>query len=142
MDTNLPKNLSELVPDNKELIVFFDGSCPMCRREIEYYKGMKGADKIDWLDITSPAINVELFGLSHETAMARFHTLDSSGKWHTGAYGFVALWRHLNALKWASFTIKKLYLTAFLDRIYIVFAKWRLSKNKVCNDESCTSTKQ
>ena len=33
------------------LTAFFDGDCPLCKREIDYYRGCDGADRIQWVDI-------------------------------------------------------------------------------------------
>ena len=30
--------------------VFFDGACPLCAREIEFYQKQEGASRIAWVD--------------------------------------------------------------------------------------------
>ena len=61
--------------------VFFDGQCPLCRREIDHYQGLKGADQIDWVDITENKQILQRYDLSLDQAMARFHVLDDQGQW-------------------------------------------------------------
>ena len=60
------------------LTVFFDGSCPLCQREIGFYRSRKGAEAITWVDVSAPAS--PLHGdLSCEAAMRRFHIRDRDG---------------------------------------------------------------
>jgi len=33
-------------------MIFFDGECPPCRREIAHYRRLQGAELIEWVDIT------------------------------------------------------------------------------------------
>ncbi len=34
------------------LEVFYDGGCPLCRREINYFRALKSRVPIIWLDLT------------------------------------------------------------------------------------------
>ena len=115
--------------------VFYDGSCPLCRREIEHYQGMQGADRIHWIDITERFSEMDQYGLTLENAMARFHVLDAEGRWQTGAYGFSEMWSQLPALKWASVLLKRLYLLPAADWVYSYFARWRMKKR--CSEHAC-----
>lgn len=83
MDTNPPP----------ELTVYYDGSCPLCRREIAYYQRLHGAGQLAWNDISAGAPTGP--GLSCEAAMRRFHVRDAQGRLHSGAAGFARLWRSL-----------------------------------------------
>ena len=35
--------------------VFYDGACPLCIREIAFYKRRKGADGVTWVDVSDAA---------------------------------------------------------------------------------------
>lgn len=116
-------------------IVFFDGGCSLCRREIDHYRRRRGADRLLWIDITQDDVMLSTHGLSQEQAMARFHVRDASGFWHTGAWGFVELWSHLPAYRWLASLLRKLRLVGLLDRFYSRFADWRLRRR--CDPHSC-----
>ena len=76
-----------------ELTVYYDGSCPLCRREIALYQRQRGAERLAWHDVSAGAPTGP--GLSCEAAMRRFHVRDAQGRLHSGAAGFARLWRSL-----------------------------------------------
>ena len=84
-----------------ELTVYFDGSCPLCRREIAFYRRHPAADRLAWVDVSAPAALGE--GLSCEAAMRRFHVREPEGRLLSGGAAFARLWRALpgwRALGW------------------------------------------
>ncbi len=75
------------------LTVYFDGSCPLCQREIAFYRRMPSAQALEWVDVSQPA---ELgSGLDCRAAMARFHVRNTQGRLFSGAAAFSQLWCHL-----------------------------------------------
>lgn len=124
-------------PTSARPVVFYDGGCPLCRREIEHYKRRRGADRIEWLDIDAEPQRLGAYGLDQETAMARFHVLDADGRWQTGAWGFVALWSQLPAYRWLARSLSALKLVPLLDRGYRAFAARRLARR--CNAGTCAT---
>lgn len=78
--------------------VYFDKSCPLCRREIEFYLRRKGAHDIDWVDVSEPESAPT--GISCEQAMARFHVQTLDGKLVDGGAAFAELWKQLPAFRY------------------------------------------
>ena len=115
--------------------VFYDGQCPLCRREIRHYRRLRGAERIIWIDITENEEMLQIYDLQREAAMARFHVRDAAGNWHTGAAGFIELWSNLPAYSRLSRIIRALRLENTLDWIYTRFANWRLQQR--CKDSRC-----
>ncbi len=132
METN-----TEVHQSLQAIKVFFDGGCPLCRREIDHYRGLRGAEQIEWVDITDSAAVLQEHELSLDQAMARFHVLDAQGNWQTGAYGFVEMWKQLPAMHWLARLLVGLHLVPFTDWLYTHFARWRLAKR--CQDDVCKS---
>ena len=62
-------------------VVFYDGGCPMCRREIEHYRRIERTRRRLWLVISREPGTVSCYGLTVEQAMQRFHFLDARGRW-------------------------------------------------------------
>ncbi len=109
-------------------MVFFDGACPLCRREIAHYRRRRGAEGLVWIDIAQEDARLADFGLVRATAMARFHVLDRNGQWQTGAWGFAELWSRLPAYRWLARLLRGLRLLPLLDCAYTAFARWRLQR--------------
>ncbi|MEO1198698.1 MAG: DUF393 domain-containing protein [Pseudomonadota bacterium] len=82
------------------LTVFYDGGCPLCRTEIDFYRRRRGADRIDWVDVAEQSDTHEVVpGLSRCSALQRFHVQQSNGQLASGARAFIALWRALPAFR-------------------------------------------
>lgn len=78
----------------KKATVYFDGSCPLCRAEISYYRREDSASAFSFIDISQ--IDASLpFGLTQQSAMQRFHVLDGDGQLLSGAAAFVEVWSRL-----------------------------------------------
>lgn len=74
--------------------VYFDGSCPMCRREIAVYQNITPDQPISWVDVSKPDTPLPQ-GQSKEQLMARFHTRTAQGELLSGAAAFVHVWGQL-----------------------------------------------
>lgn len=117
-------------------VVFYDGACPLCSREIAHYKKRQGAEALHWLDISRPDSDLEKYGLDYNKAMKEFHVLAPGGTFHTGAYGFVYLWSFLRPYRLLSHAVSRLRLVNALNWCYRKFAARRIRQR--C-DESCRS---
>ena len=74
--------------------VWYDGACPVCRREIGWYRAMRGADGVAWIDVSAPDAALP-GGLDREALLRRFTVRRRDGTLVTGAEAFSALWRAL-----------------------------------------------
>lgn len=82
------------------LTVYFDGGCALCMREIAFYRKMRGAEKISWVDIALAPDGEVSPGLSKCNAMKRFHIRDDRGRLYSGARAFAKLWGALPRFRW------------------------------------------
>ena len=81
--------------------VYFDGSCPLCRAEISYYRRKDHDDALCFVDISkSGAMPPE--GITQARAMKRFHVRASDGRILSGAAAFVEVWTRLPRWRWAA----------------------------------------
>ncbi len=52
--------------------VLYDGSCPLCRHEINFYKRLKESIRIEWRDLSLMEDHQLPSGLSRNSALKRF----------------------------------------------------------------------
>lgn len=105
---------------SKKLTVFYDGECPICTKEIGFYKDCAGAEAIEWTDITKLNSNEVHPGLSKEQALARFHVLKSNGELVSGGPAFAQLWKLLRKFRFLGVIAAFPPIAWVLDRVYDV----------------------
>ena len=76
------------------LTVYYDGSCPLCRMEIGHYRRQRGAERIDFVDVSDRDVDPGP-DLPRQKAMGRFHVRLPTGELRAGAAGFVEIWKVL-----------------------------------------------
>ena len=82
-----------------KITLYHDGSCPLCRREIDHYRRQRGADGLAFVDVSDCGAVVGP-DLDRRAAMARFHVRMPDGTLRSGAAGFLAVWRQLPRWRW------------------------------------------
>ena len=113
------------IQTSKSLTVFFDGSCPICSKEINIYKTRAGADELSWVDVSDEEIPIPIQTRSREELMARFHVLSSSGELVSGGAAFAELWASLPAFKIFGKFFKLPILRFLIDVGYDMFLTLR-----------------
>lgn len=117
-------------------VLFYDGGCPLCRREIAHYRRLDRAGRVDWVDLYAQPDLAERYGVSWGAAMQRIHLLEPDGRVVTGAHAFAALWRRLPGYRWLARLVSLPGALALLDRGYAIFARWRWHRRTAC-DAAC-----
>jgi len=102
------------------LTVLYDGSCPLCRREVGVYQGLQPSQPIAWQDVS--AANAPLpGGGQRQTYMARFHVQQADGTLLSGARAFVALWDTLPGWRWLAKLARLPGATPLMEWLYCRF---------------------
>ena len=70
--------MNSLVNEPASVSVFFDGSCPLCRREVRMYQKMASSVPIRWIDVASN-LEENTTGRSCAELMSRFHVRTADG---------------------------------------------------------------
>ncbi len=107
------------------LCVLYDGACPLCRREIAFYRRRRGADDLRWIDVSQEDPGSVAPGITRAAALKRFHVVDGAGRVITGGRAFQRLWAALPAFRAAGRLFALAPLSWLLDRAYDMFLKLR-----------------
>jgi len=89
--------LARLQADSEipDLELFWDGGCPLCRREISYYRGLDREGRVQWTNIHNNPEALIRHGISIDQAMARIHAARADGEILSGVSAFLAVWERL-----------------------------------------------
>ena len=97
MSTSKPRSTAQ----TDELTVLYDGSCPLCRREIAHVRGLASTCEtsgLRFLDVSAPSCRLDADEKTR--LLARFHVERSDGTRLDGAAAFVAMWDRLPGWRW------------------------------------------
>jgi predicted DCC family thiol-disulfide oxidoreductase YuxK len=78
----------------EKLIVWFDGGCPLCRREIALYRRLDQGRRIEFVDLANKDAACPI---DRAEMLARFHAMEK-GRLLSGAAAFAAMWRAIPIL--------------------------------------------
>jgi predicted DCC family thiol-disulfide oxidoreductase YuxK len=114
-------------PPPPPLTVLYDGACPLCRREIGFYRSLKPLhpdQPVCFADISEPAQSLPP-NTTREQLMAHFHVRRSDGQLLSGAQAFLALWAVLPGWRWLAMAARLPGVACAMERAYRVFLRWR-----------------
>ncbi len=110
--------------NDRKLTVFYDGDCPLCAREIAFYRKRAGGDQVCWLDVSAP--NAEIpEDLPRAQALARFHVLTQQGELLSGGAAFSRLWSNLPAFRLLGRMCQIGPMPWLLEKAYVGFLRIR-----------------
>ena len=125
-----------------EVTLFWDGGCPLCRKEIAFYKWLDASrQRVDWVDINADPRQLAAHNVALEDAMTRIHGIEH-GKLLVGVPAFVAVWERLpywsilppllRAMPWAMPAVEYAYAFWAKRRLGISTTLRRLETQASC----------
>jgi predicted DCC family thiol-disulfide oxidoreductase YuxK len=106
------------------LIVWYDGNCPLCRREIALMRKLDVRGRIDWLDLAAAA--PATCPIDRTALLARFHASEE-GQLLSGAAAFAAMWRAIPLLRPLGLAARSPMVLRTLEGLYRAFLAFRPS---------------
>jgi predicted DCC family thiol-disulfide oxidoreductase YuxK len=103
------------------LIVWYDGACPLCIREIALMRRLDRAARINFVDAADPTASCPL---DRTLLLARFHASEG-GVILSGAAAFAAMWRAIPMLRPLGFMARNRSILALLENAYLLFLRIR-----------------
>ena len=126
-----------------KLTIFFDGGCPLCKREVDFLQSKNQKGALRFIDINTSDFSSDLKnGITYKQAMDRIHAMKSDGsvikdiKVFQEAYSLIGL-------GWIYAPTKLPILDKSIEFIYGLWAKYRLkitfrpSIEKLCAEKGC-----
>ena len=126
-----------------KLTIFFDGGCPLCKREVDFLQSKNQKGSLRFIDINTSDFSSDLkYGITYKQAMDRIHAMKSDGsvikdiKVFQEAYSLIGL-------GWIYAPTKLPILDKFIEFVYGLWAKYRLritfrpSIEKLCSERGC-----
>ena len=120
-----------------DIEVFFDGGCPLCRREIDLLRRWDRRNRIRFTDLTQIDFQSGDFEKQYDELMAQMHGRLPDGRWVTGVEVFRCMYSAVGFGPLVVFT-RLPVISQILDFIYQRFAKNRLKLTGRCTAESCS----
>ncbi|MGE3164285.1 MAG: thiol-disulfide oxidoreductase DCC family protein [Planctomycetota bacterium] len=120
-----------------DLEVFFDGDCPLCRREIEWLRRRDRRHRVRFIDFASQDYPEAHYGKSRDELARVLHARHPGGGWITGVEvfrqmyslvgrGWLLTWTRWPGCRW------------LVERGYAWFARNRLRlTGRRCEDGAC-----
>ena len=126
-----------------KLTIFFDGGCPLCKREVDFLQSRNQKEYLSFIDINSSDFSLDFKnGITYKQAMERIHGLKSDGSVIKDIKVFQEAY-DLIGLGWIYAPTKLPVFDKFIGFIYGLWAKYRLkitfrpSIEKLCEERGC-----
>ena len=108
--------------------LFYDGGCPLCRKEINHYIKIDRKQRVEWIDITREQALLDAQGLSFSETMRLIHAVDANGEQQIGVPAFLVIWDQLPGYRWLARLVRATRTTRALNWLYYKFANWRYER--------------
>jgi predicted DCC family thiol-disulfide oxidoreductase YuxK len=90
---------------SRQLVMLYDGSCPLCVREVAFLRRLRRADRVVFTDICAPSFSAEPYGRSVAQLTDEMHVYEpATMKLHVRVPAFRVLYRVLVGVDVLAFT--------------------------------------
>lgn len=113
--------------------VFYDGACPLCRREVAFLRRRDRRGRIRFTDIAAPGFAPAQYGKSQDEFLAQIHGRLPGGAWLTGVEVFRRLYAAIG-FSWLVAPTRLPLVAPLLEWGYRHFARHRLRLTGRCGD--------
>ena len=104
-----------------QVTVWYDGGCPLCRREIALMRRLDRRRRIAFIDVASGDAACPI---DRAALLARFHA-EEDGRLYDGAAAFAAMWRAVPLLRPLGLLARYRPVLLALETAYRLFLKVR-----------------
>ncbi len=121
-------------------ILFYDGACSLCRKEITFYQKLDKNKRVVWNDISHERDVLKEYNITYEQAMREIHGIGHRGEILKGVDAFILIWHELPYFRYLAALINLCRLRPLLRFGYKRFANWRYSKQQCLISDKASTT--
>lgn len=121
---------------SQEVEVFFDGDCPLCRREIDMLRRWDRKERVRFTNIADPAFDPASVGKTFDELMSQIHGRLPDGTMIHGVEVFRRLYAAVGFGPLVAIT-RWPVISHLMNLAYSLFAKNRLRLTGRCHDGAC-----
>lgn len=133
-------------PPQWPLTLYYDGSCPLCAREIRLLRQRAARQRLQLVDISQPGFQASALGLTQQALQERLHAHFADGQWLTGLDATLWSWRAAGMGAWAA-PLTWRPLRPLFELGYRLFCRLRLHLDGLphpdaaqrCKDKTCSN---
>jgi predicted DCC family thiol-disulfide oxidoreductase YuxK len=108
----------------QQVLVWFDGGCPLCRREVALMRRLDRRGAVRFLDLDGETDGQATCPMPREDMLAQLHALED-GRLLSGAAAFAAMWRAIPLLSPLGQAARAPWVLGGLERLYRLFLRVR-----------------
>jgi len=123
----------------KPMKIYYDGECPLCKKEMFFLKKRDRSNLLELVDISSPYFNPITLGKTKDQLMARIHGMLNENNLIEGVEVFRQAYSRVG-LGWLLWITKIPVFKQIADLFYVLFAKYRIRIGNLfgrCDSGSC-----
>jgi predicted DCC family thiol-disulfide oxidoreductase YuxK len=105
-------------------VAYYDGACPVCAREVAFWRSRPGGESIAWVDVARPDAVLGP-GLTQEEALGRMHVRLPGGQLVSGARAFAVIWGAMPGFRWLGRMVGHPLVTPIAEGAYRGFLALR-----------------
>ena len=108
--------------------IFYDGKCPVCKKEISLYKKLSMSNSIEWYNVHSNQAALKKVNKSKEECLKLLHVYDDNNNLYLGVEAFIFIWKKTKYFKYIAYCLDFKLIKIPLNFFYKLYAKKKYIK--------------
>ena len=108
--------------------IFYDGSCPVCKREISLYRKLSLSSDFKWYNVHYSKSALDKVKKSKEECLKLLHVFDDNNNLHIGIEAFIIIWKKTKYFKVLAYLIDYKLFKLPLNFFYKLYANKKYKK--------------
>ncbi len=124
-----------------KIIVYYDGACPRCLREMAVYRWLDRRRRVSWFDVVGNEAELVEQGIDPDTALKTLHIRLANGEIVKDVEAFAVLWGLIPVLRPMAWIAESGPIRTHLRAWYGRLTMRRLQRQGRLCDDRCTTNK-